>query len=138
MKIVISILIIATIFDIKTKKIPNFFSFLICLLAIYFSVTIKNMTLLKVMFELSLAFVMAYPLYYFNVLGAGDVKLLIAISSFLTLNSWLMLILISLLVASIVFIIRLVYIKELNFKQRHYYRYTHFFLWAYLILLIVF
>jgi len=100
--------------------------------------TIKDINIVKSLLSVSLCFIISYPLYYLNALGAGDVKLLIAISSFLALNNWLMLILISLILAAVIFSIRLLLINELNFTEFHYYRYTHFILWAYFILLLHF
>lgn len=130
-----SSLTVATIFDIKTKKIPNFYNVFLLILGISFSMTIKDMTIVKSLLWLSLYFTLSYPLYYFKALGAGDVKLLIAISSFLSLNNWLMLISISLVMAAIIYSIKLAIINEFDFEHFHFYRYTHFILWAYFILL---
>lgn len=136
--IVVSALSIATFFDVKMKKVPNFFNLFLLISGIVFSYMIIDISYTKIIFCFLRGAVMAYPLYYFNVLGAGDVKLLMCISLFLSLNSWIMLILISIFISAIFFLIRLLVINELDFKRFHYYRYTHFFLWAYFILLIIF
>ncbi len=136
--LLIPLLSIATFFDIKTKKIPNYFNVFLLIFGIGFSMTINDISIVKSLLYLTGCFVISYPLYYINALGAGDVKLFIAISSFLALNNWLMLILISLFLAAIVFTVRLIILNELNFSEFHYYRYTHFILWAYFILLILF
>lgn len=136
--IVVSALSIATLFDVKMKKVPNFFNLFLLIFAVCFSYTIIDVSYTKIIFCFFRGAIIAYPLYYFNVLGAGDVKLLMCISLFLSLNNWLMLILISILISGVFFLIRLLIINELDFKTFHYYRYTHFFLWAYFILLILF
>jgi len=131
-------LLIATLFDAKTKKIPNFFNLFLILFGLYFSITIKDITLMKSLWIVIRGFIISYPLYYLQALGAGDVKLLIGISSFLSLNNWLMLILISLLLGGVLFTFRLLSINEFSITRFHYYRFTHFILWAYFILLILF
>ena len=136
--IVVSALSIATLFDVKMKKVPNFFNLFLLIFALYFTYIIIDVSYTKIIFYFFRGAIIAYPLYYFNVLGAGDVKLLMCISLFLSLNNWLMLILISVLISGVFFLIRLLIINELDFKTFHYYRYTHFFLWAYFILLILF
>ena len=136
--IVVSALSIATLFDVKMKKVPNFFNLFLLIFAVCFSYIIIDVSYTKIIFCFFRGAIIAYPLYYFNVLGAGDVKLLMCISLFLSLNNWLMLILISILISGVFFLIRLLIINELGFKTFHYYRYTHFFLWAYFILLILF
>lgn len=133
-----SILMTATFFDAKTKKIPNFFNLFVLISGLLFSICIKNICISKIFVEIIFVFLAAYPLYLLKVLGAGDVKLLMAIGLFLPHYNWLMLIFISILIAGVVFFIRLWRINELDFKGFHYYRFTHFILWAYFILLIVF
>lgn len=133
-----SVLLIATYFDIKTKKIPNFFNLFLVISGVAFSMCIKNIGISKILFEIFFIFLAAYPLYLLKVLGAGDVKLLMALGLFLPHYNWLMLIFISILIGGLVFFIRLWRINELDFKGFHYYRFTHFILWAYFILLIVF
>jgi len=129
------IITIATFFDIRTKKIPNFFSFLGVIAGVCFSISIKNIAITNIVLDLVISFCLAYPLFYFNVLGAGDVKILIVISLFLTHYSWLMLIIISITLAATIYGIRLFKDKSFDLKNCHHYRFTHFILLAYLILL---
>ncbi|MBN2899299.1 MAG: prepilin peptidase [Clostridia bacterium] len=128
----------ATFFDLKTKKIPNFYIIGLLILGVFFSISIKKVGCSENCLSLIPAFFIAYPLYYYRVLGAGDVKLFIAIKFYLTLYYWLMLISISLMVAAAFFLIRLLLIGELNFNSFHYYRFTPYILLAYFILLVVF
>lgn len=129
---------IATICDLKNKKIPNVFNLILLIVSIYFSFTLKNISITKNAYILLLAFFTTYPLYYYNVLGAGDVKLFISSRLFLVHYSWLMLILFSLILAAIIFLVRLVMTKQLDFKTFHYYRFTPYMLLAYFILLLLY
>lgn len=129
---------IATICDLKNKKIPNIFNLILLIIGIYFSFTLKNISIIKITGMLFLAFFTTYPLYYYNVLGAGDVKLFISSRLFLVHYSWLMLISFSLITAAIIFLVRLIVTKQLDFTTFHYYRFTPYMLLAYFILLLLY
>ena len=138
MKILGGALLIASMFDIKNKKIPNFFNLIFLIIGISFSIIIKNISIIKNFEILIFTFLCAYPIYHFNVLGAGDVKLFICSRFFLGHYSWLMLISISLCIGGLIFLARLWLTKELDFKTRHYFRFTPYILLAYVILLAFF
>jgi prepilin peptidase CpaA len=136
MKVLGGAILLASIFDIKNKKIPNFFNLILLIIGISFSMIINNISIIKNLEILFFTFLCAYPLYYFNVLGAGDVKLFICSRFFLGHYSWLMLISISLGVGGLIFLGRLWHAGELDFKTRHYFRFTPYILLAYVILLV--
>jgi Flp pilus assembly protein protease CpaA len=136
MKVLGGALLLASIFDIKNKKIPNYFNLIFLIIGIGFSIIINNISIIKNLEVLFFTFLCAYPIYHFNVLGAGDVKLFICSRFFLGHYSWLMLISISLCVGGLIFLGRLWYAQELDFKTRHYFRFTPYILLAYVILLV--
>jgi len=82
--ILYAILIIASIWDIKTFKIPN---------ALVFSAMVMGLILSFVengfngigfsLLSIGIMFVVFLPIWLFRVMGAGDIKLLMSISSFL-------------------------------------------------------
>lgn len=130
--------IIATVCDLKNKKIPNVFNLILLIIGICFSFTLRNISIAKIIGAILLAFITTYPLYYYNVLGAGDVKLFISSRLFLVHYSWLMLISFSLITAAIIFLVRLLVTKQLDFKTFHRYRFTPYMLLAYFILLLLY
>lgn len=71
----------------------------------------------------ALPFILLYPIYKIGALGAGDIKLLMTVGSFLNAESTLRVILYSFIIAAVFSLIKM--ISESNFKERMRYLFSY-------------
>ncbi len=130
-------LILALIFDLKTKKVPNILNLYLLLYSIYYYIGVLGNSFVQSILIIIISSLFVYPLYLSNMLGAGDVKLFIAMRLCLDFNIWVMIILSSIMLGCVVFILKLIWNRELKFDKLHYYRFTPYIVVSYLIVILV-
>ncbi len=109
----IGILGVAVIIDCLTYKIPN--ALILGALAAGFVIKGTNALLsgdpwiiLKIFAGMLITFLLLFPLYALRALGAGDIKLIIVVSVYMTLKEALYICLLSLFIGAIIGIISLI------------------------------
>lgn len=101
----IIILIICSIFDAKTFKIPNFIVFPLMIFGIiysYYNFGVEG--LIDSTKSIVIIFLILLLPWLINVMGAGDIKLFIALSSFIGWYKVLELVLLSMIIISVIYI----------------------------------
>lgn len=82
--LLILVLFIASLIDIKTHKIPNILVVLLLLTGLFSQLYMSGLDgVIDSFAGVALSLVILFPLYYFGGIGAGDVKLVAAASSFI-------------------------------------------------------
>ncbi|MBE5943959.1 MAG: prepilin peptidase [Lachnospiraceae bacterium] len=98
--IVVSMLIVATFWDLKTYRIPNKLTALVCVLGLLYSGCVGGFHLLgKSVLGMLLPVGILFIFYVLKVVGAGDVKLLAGLGTFFYFDVVYILILTMIIVA---------------------------------------
>lgn len=84
LSVILLVFLIALYFDLKYQRIPN----RLCTLTLLTGFIVQSYFsgwsgLLTAFIGAGLAFILLFPAFYFRLLGAGDVKLMVAIGTFL-------------------------------------------------------
>ena len=87
LSVILLVFLIALYFDLKYQRIPNWLCTVTLLsgfiVQFYFS---GGSGLLSALSGAGLAFILLFPAFYFRLLGAGDVKLMVAIGAYLDIK----------------------------------------------------
>ncbi len=103
------LLVISTVTDLLSGKIYNLITFPALALGILVQVWVGGITILpSVLLAIGIAFALFFPLYFFKVLAAGDVKLLMAVAAWSDSSQILKLALVSIFIGGTVGLIILV------------------------------
>jgi prepilin peptidase CpaA len=84
--LLLAILVVASISDIRDRRIPNWTVLAIALLSIPWAFFGASNGILSALGAALIAFSVSFPLYFFRVVGAGDSKLLTVVALFVGLN----------------------------------------------------
>lgn len=79
-------LTVASISDIRNRRIPNWTVLAIALLFVPWAFLGSDTMILPALTAALIAFLISCPLYFFRIMGAGDSKLLTAVALFVGLN----------------------------------------------------
>jgi len=116
--------IIACILDIRTSKVSNQLIFLGYISSLYFQVRQAGWNGIKIWgMGAVMPMILLFLLFYFKMLGAGDIKLFSVIGSFYGTKNTLFIILFAFLVGAVYSIISL--LKHHSFKERFRYFFTY-------------
>lgn len=120
--IIIGILIVAILADMTTRRIPNALILAGLITGLLWSAYIKGSAgLAESIINIIISTVMFYILYVIKALGAGDVKLLIVLASFLGAKDTVRILFVSMLLCLVYGCIRLIISgmisKKLNLKK---------------------
>ena len=97
-----ALVIVAAVYDIRFRRIPNWLvitGFCLGLALNVFPVRLEGLTL--TLLGAGLAFAIYLPFFALRAMGAGDVKLMIAIGAFVGARNWLILFLITAILGGI-------------------------------------
>lgn len=98
-------LLIATIYDFKTKQIPNFLIFLGILIGLLGQMYFKNWKQILFAFSVFLAVYLWYVLMPVKIFGEGDLKLFILVSVYTSVHQFLITIINSTIICAVFYII---------------------------------
>lgn len=115
-------LLLATLADLKTDRIPNGFVMLGIIIGILGSLW-HNADLRQTVFSMLLAFLLLYPLFKIGALGAGDVKVFMMIGSFLEVKELFTVLVLSFVIGALCSLIKL--LAEHNGRERMYYFWSY-------------
>ena len=84
MSLAVGLVIFAAVYDFLTKRIPNWLTFPGMLIGIVANIILSGwmIGLKESLLGVSVGFVLFFPIYFFQIMGAGDVKLLMLIGAF--------------------------------------------------------
>jgi prepilin peptidase CpaA len=87
LSVILLVFLMALYLDLKYQRIPN----LLCMVTLISGFIVQSYFsswsgLLTALMSAGLAFVLLFPAFYFRLLGAGDVKLMVAIGSLLDIK----------------------------------------------------
>jgi prepilin peptidase CpaA len=102
------VLIAASLSDIRTRKIPNWTVLAAMALFVPWALLDQENTVLSALAACLVAFLISFPLYLFRLMGAGDSKLLAAVSLFVGLDHLPRLLLFVALAGGVIAIVSLV------------------------------
>ena len=109
------LLLLATLTDIKTDRIPNGFVVLGIVIGVLGSLWLGS-DIRRIAVSMLLAFLLLYPLFKIGALGAGDVKLFIMIGSFVEVKELLMILAVSFVIGALCSVLKL--LSEHNGRDR--------------------
>ncbi|MCC6069135.1 prepilin peptidase [Ferrovum sp. PN-J185] len=78
----LSLLVIASVFDLSQRRIPNWLILMGCGIAFFIARLNGVMTIESTLQAMGLALLLGFPLYQRGWCGAGDIKLMIMVASF--------------------------------------------------------
>ena len=111
-------LLLATLADLKSDRIPNGFVMLGIVIGTLCSLWYGSGIRYTVI-SMFLAFLLLYPLFKIGVLGAGDVKIFMMIGSFVGVKELLVVLIMSFVIGALCSLIKL--LSEHNGRERLYY-----------------
>lgn len=95
----------AFIFDLKTRKIPNWLNVSAIVLGVFLNLVFMDISrIIYIAFSIGLIFLISLLIYRFRILGGGDLKLFIGLSAFAGADAVIKLMLISLVVGGITYL----------------------------------
>ncbi len=101
-------------FDVRYRKIPNWLTLTGFLAGLSLSYAVLHTPGLKVsLLGASLAFAVYFPLFALRAMGAGDVKLMVAVAAFTGPSNWLALFLITAILGGLLAIVLVIYRGQL-------------------------
>ena len=112
------LLLLATLADLKTGRIPNGFVVLGIVIGVLGSL-LYDSDIRQTPVSMILSFLLLYPLFKIGAMGAGDVKIFIMIGSFVEVRELLAIIIFSFIIGALCSLIKL--LSEHNGKERLYY-----------------
>lgn len=111
-------LLLATLADLKSDRIPNGFVMLGIVIGVLCSLW-HGSDIRRTVISMLLAFLLLYPLFKIGAMGAGDVKMLMMIGSFVEVKELLMVLALSFMIGALCSLIKL--LSEHNGRERLYY-----------------
>lgn len=112
------LLLLATLADLKSDRIPN--GFVVLGIAIGALCSLRHGSdIWHMVVSMLLAFLLLYPLFKIGALGAGDVKIFMMIGSFVEVKELLMVLVLSFIIGALCSLIKL--LSEHNGRERLYY-----------------
>lgn len=111
-------LLLATLADLKSDRIPNGFVMLGIMIGVLCSLW-HGSDIRRTVISMLLAFLLLYPLFKIGAMGAGDVKMLMMIGSFVEVKELLMVLVLSFMIGALCSLIKL--LSEHNGRERLYY-----------------
>ncbi len=84
--LLLAILAVASVSDIRHRRIPNWTVLAIALLFVPWAFLGSSSTILPALGAALIAFLISFSLYFFRIVGAGDSKLLTVVALFVGLN----------------------------------------------------
>ena len=113
--LLIALVLTAAIWDLKSRRIPNWLSLAGIICGIALNSFLYGMTGLKASLEgLATAFAIYFVLYLVRAMGAGDVNLMAAVGAFVGPGNWLMIFLITALLGGAIALTILIWRKRLR------------------------
>ena len=112
------LLLLATLTDLKTDRIPNGFVMLGIVIGVSGSLW-HNANLRQTALSMLLAFLLLYPLFKVGALGAGDVKVFMMIGSFLEVRELVTVLVLSFVIGALCSLVKL--LAEHNGRERVHY-----------------
>ena len=107
-----------TLADLKSDSIPNGFVMLGIMIGVLCSLW-HGSDIRRTVISMLLAFLLLYPLFKIGAMGAGDVKMLMMIGSFVEVKELLMVLALSFMIGALCSLIKL--LSEHNGRERLYY-----------------
>ena len=111
-------LLLATLADLKSDRIPNGFVALGVVVGVLCSLR-HGSDIRHTVISMFLAFLLLYPLFKIGALGAGDVKIFMMIGSFVEVKELLTVLVLSFMIGALCSLIKL--LSEHNGRERLYY-----------------
>lgn len=122
--LLILLLIMAVLMDFRYDRIYNGWIIFGILLGLSLCILIKGWNgIYDAVAAMLISFCILYPVYKIGALGAGDVKLLIMVGSFISVNQLLRIIIFSFIIGSVFSVGKM--ISEENFKERMQYLFSY-------------
>ena len=112
------LLLLATLADLKSDRIPNGFVMLGIVIGVLCSLW-HGSDIRHTVISMLLAFLLLYPLFKIGAMGAGDVKVFMMIGSFAEVKELLMVLVLSFMIGALCSLIKL--LSEHNGRERLYY-----------------
>jgi prepilin peptidase CpaA len=110
-----ALVVTAAAFDIRYRKIPNWLALAGFLAGVSLSYSFLNTDGLKQSFlGASLAFAVYFPLFALRAMGAGDLKLMLAVAAFTGPSNWIGLFLITAMLGGVIAVVLLLYRGQLR------------------------
>ena len=110
-----ALVLIAAGFDLRYRKIPNWLVLTGLVAGISLSyVAFRGEGLKQALLGASLAFAVYFPLFALRAMGGGDLKLMVAVASFIGPSNWISLFLITAILGGAIAIVLLLYRGQLG------------------------
>lgn len=112
------ILFIAAMFDLRYSRIPNLLVLILYISGVSINIFTDISLLIPRLYSFLIIFAAFYFFYLANSIGAGDVKLLMAVALYVEVNSLIFIIAITFILALIKSILYIIKTLDLNLKRR--------------------